>query len=300
MNLLAPGEVLVYLEGSSYREIVNGTTRIARKIRDYIDNNTLWYELLLLTDANGDFLDEPEIIIAIGSTVLSEQRIYQDINPKVIYYFTNSTKEGTNMVAKSFVIKNSNKVATVVDRSGFGSGIYGRYIENPVDVDKYITQQDEIIYKVNLNNPYPLQDKEHGESLTVASLNTNNYLERIIQTVQAIPDINYEQVLLFIRTNESPSLLTLWNIVLYRTYNSLDKETFDNILANYVLKYLTDNSLVDSTNGEVVQELPINHIMKSLGYNGIIAKDFYNNSTDRGCVNYLYDDDNIIRGDNKL
>lgn len=301
-DFLAPSQYLIYIQNNRSFADVDGSTHIARKIRDYISDDILWYDLILETDSDGDTLSNPSPITVSADMVLKE-RPFHDIQPRHMYHFAPLTSS-SNIEARSFVIKgNLTRPLESTTRSGLGSGIYGRYIENSDNIQTFISDPNQSVYLIECPNAYPIQDKEHGESLTIASINTNRYLDRIIQTLRGISKSsdtdqdNYNTALELIRINHSPTLLRLWNIVFYRTGDIITKDWLDDILAKYVSKYLEDTTLIDSVNGSLLQELPINDIMMKLGYDGIIASDMYNNGWDRGCVSYNYSQANIIRGE---
>lgn len=317
-NFLEPSEYLIYMQNKQPFADVDGSTHIARKIRDYISDDKLWYNMLLETDADGDIILNPDPITVSGDRVVSD-RPFNDIEHSEMYHFAPlvfSSGIEYPIQARGFVIKNNLiRPLESTSRSALGSGIYGRYIENPNIIPSLVIDPNQSVYLIECPNAYHIQDKEHGESLTIASLNTNRYMDRIIQTLRGLQEssINVENVenvesssdqtngyntaLTLIRINENATLLRLWNIVFYRTENKVNKEWLDDILAKYAVKYLTDNTLVDSVNGDNLQELPINDIMLALGYDGIIASDPYNNGWNRGCVNYNYSLAGVIQGE---
>lgn len=311
-NFLEPSEYLIYMQNRQPFADVDGSTHIARKIRDYISDDTLWYDMLLETDADGDTILNPNPITVSGDRVVSD-RPFSGIQPRQMYHFAPlvfSSGIEYPIQARGFVIKNNLiRPLESTSRSALGSGIYGRYIEDPNIIPSLVTDPNQSVYLIDCPNAYPIQDKEHGESLTVASLNTNRYMDRIIQTLRGLQDLSinienssdqtngYNTALTLIRMNENPTLLRLWNIVFYRTEDQINKQWLDDILAKYAAKYLTDNTLVDSVNGDNLQELPINDIMLALGYDGVIASDPYNNGWNRGCVNYNYSLAGVIQGE---
>ena len=56
-----------------------------------------------------------------------------------------------------------------------------------------------------------------------------------------------------------------------------------------MIEYFTNYELVDKRSNASLIALPINYIMKEMGYTGLIADDLFNNGWDRGCVSYLFD-----------
>lgn len=311
-NFLAPSEYLIYLKNLQPFADAEGSTHIAKKIRDYISDDKVWYDLLLETDSDGDIIVNQNPITVSADRVVSD-RPFNDIQPRQMYHFAPlifSSDIQYPIQARGFVIKNNiNRPLESTSRSGLGSGIYGRYLQNPDIIPSLLTEANQSVYLIDCQNAYPIQDKEHGESLTIASLNTNRYMDRIIQALRGLQNLTldnnespndmngYNTALGLIRMNENKTLLRLWNIVLYRTQDQISKEWLDDILAKYAIKYLTDTTLVDSVNGDSLQELPINDIMLALGYDGIIASDPYNNGWNRGCVSYNYSLAGVIQGE---
>lgn len=313
-NFLDPNECLVYIRNISGLSDkinispigdTNGITHIARIVRSYILNDILWYDIVLVTDAEGyeiegsrDANNNERKITVSGDRVLTN-RSMRDIYPKEMYYFAPiDISDGIEypIIANNFVIKkNTENPLEKTSRSALGSGIYGRYIQDPADIGSFLVDSNQSVYKIDCPNAYTVQDEEHGESITTASLNTNRYLDNVIQALRGnnITDIN--DALVFI-DNNSHNLVTLWNIVFYRTHEIINKDKLDYILAEYAIRYLTDDYLVDSVNGEILHQLPINDIMREFGYDGLLASDIYNNGWNRGCVSYNYSQATIIQG----
>lgn len=301
-NLLAANQCLVYIENRRNFADVKGVTYIANIIKNYIRGDTLWYDLILETDMDGDkAIKNGTNKITVTADKIVSNRSFHDIEPREIYHFSSLTFSSNieyPIEARSFVIKsNIDKPLESTSRSALGSGIYGIYVKDKETLSSLLVEPNQSLYLIPCPNAYPIQDKEHGESLTIASINTNRYLDNIIQSLRENLSLNFETALVRIQINESPNLLTLWNIVLHRTRDMITQETLNNLFAQYVVDYLeelevenskTSMKLIDSINGEVIYELPINYIMKALGYNGIIASDIYNNGWNRGCVNYDY------------
>ena len=68
----------------------------------------------------------------------------------------------------------------------------------------------------------------------------------------------------------------------------ITKEQLSQLLAQYVYQYRKPSMIVDTNIKVEIAELPINSIMRFMGYHGLIAVDSYNNGWDRGCVSYDY------------
>src|SRR5690606_3892400 len=165
-------------------------------------------------------------------------------------------------VATSLVLKeNKNAPLNKTTRNGFGSGIYGRYYDGKIDnLGKLIT----------CSYPYYIYEKIHGEVLTIASINTNRYLDKIIASIDNVDNIN--KLDNFLTFNNFGHLLTLWKLVFVFSGDDIDYQTLYNIFKNYVNDYIINASIMDS-NGKEVNVLPINYIMKHYGYDGIIPLD---------------------------
>lgn len=305
LRLLDYDQCLVYVENTRPFGDVEGTTQIAKVIRTpfEIDNNDSiiqWYDLELITDSEGDRLNPPQPLIVSEDKIMSNRSI-KDIQQRQFYNFatlTNSLDPKGEiqypLTATSFVIiQNVDRPLELTSRSALGSGIYGMYLSDENIIPSLLTDQSQITYRIECPNAYIIQDKEHGESITVASLHTNRYLDRIIPALRA--DNNLDALSL-IKMNSIQNLTTLWNIVLYRTNQFITQEWLEQVLANYAIRYISDQSLVDSVNGDIIQELPINIVMRELGYDGLIGDDPYTNGWGRGCVSYNYDQAVIIQG----
>jgi hypothetical protein len=293
-SLLAPGECLVYVENIQPFADVNGTTQIAKILRSYVENDILWYDLKLITNTEGDRIKSQNVITVSADHIVSS-RIFQDIEPKHLYHFVTDQTEYP-ITARSFTIKkNINRPLETTSRSALGSGIYGRYIKDLSELN--ILSSNQSVYRIDCPNGYVLQDREHGESLTVASLQTNRYVDKILQALRPHPDATLETALELIKANRHSNLSTLWNIALYRTNDNITQDWLEDVLAKYVIRYLSDNSLTDTLTGDSIQELPINIIMKELGYHGILATDSFNNGWDRGSISYNYNQATVLIGE---
>lgn len=320
-KLLNNNECLVYLENTKPFADANGSTHIAKIIRTFVDNDNLWYELLVLTDANGNYNSAHNTILMSNNSIVSN-RLIRDIEPKFIYNFTNSEYSEDNQIrenlqknqnsqsnrnlqinqgkltASQFVIKsNIDKPLESTSRSALGSGIFGIYIPNETEVSLLISNPNQMVYKIDCSNCYIIQDPEHGDSITIASLHTNRYIDSIIDGLKSIKNVTHHDVSSIIKNNSIENLVTLWNIVLYRSNIFINKEWLENILIDYIFRFFTDDTLIDTINNNKIQELIINNIFINLGYTGLLADDWYNNGWDRGCVSYDYSNASILRGD---
>lgn len=234
----------------------------------------------LLTDYQGNIASGDVKIVRRNKLVSLIPLI--DVSPKEIYHFTNPESNGL-LKASEFVTSGSRLEGNT--NHGFGSGIYGLYFKHPSRVKKYKLFSDQIVYKIMLKNPFIIQDQAHGESITVASMETDRFIDRIIE--ENAPEK--------IKTTDIDNLVVLWNIVLYRsnTFVPLSSDTLKNILSNYITTFFNDNSLKDTflkdtKDGKVVHESPINSIFRHYNYDGLISNDPQTNNWTKGCISYNY------------
>jgi hypothetical protein len=289
---------LVYIENTKSFANVNGTTHFAQKVRSFQENNRLWHELQLLTDDDGDRIHKPKIITVLDNTIVSNRPIH-DVQPHRFYQISNinDSLNFDNPVARDFVKKSIIKQPLAsTSRSGLGSGLYGIFVPDPNDIKFQVSDPRQKVYQIDCSNPYIVQDKEHGDSITTASLHTNSYLDRLIEGIRTTLTKSIADPSTLIQLNSVENLVNLWNIVLFRTGQSITKQWLETILEDYINIYLGDNTLFDTTSQEPIQELPINHIMQELGFDGLLAKDSYNNRWNRGCVCYTMPSSVILRG----
>lgn len=270
-NFLEPSQCLVYLETGGHVSEVTGYTYVARNIRMFYDKDRAWYEVRLETTADGKPTVARNTIFVSADHVVSE-RSYVAITPKSFYQYSNDGLKATNFVFKD----DRTNPLTSTSRTALGSGIYGTVAIN--------YSNDQKPHLIQVPNAYDVQDAEHGDTITIASLATNIYIDSILaslagQSISNLLDIsnaiiNYDH------------LVTLWNIVFYRTTQVITKQQLSQLLAQYVYQYRKPSMLLDTT--VEIAELPINSIMRFMGYHGLIATDSYNNGWDRGCVSYDY------------
>ena len=277
-NFLEPSQCLVYLETGGNVSEVNGYTYIARNIRSFYDQDRLWYEVRLETLADGKPMRARNAIFVTEDRVVSN-RSYITIEPKHFYHYTNDGIEATNFVFKS----DSTNPLISTSRTALGSGIFGTRTVN------YNSGQKP--YLIKLAHGYDVQDAEHGDAITMASITTNAYLDSILAILADESGSELLDIVNTISSNNYDHLVILWNIVFYRTNDSITHEQLGELLAQYIYEYQQPgqvNTLFDSITDTAVAELPINSIMRSMGYDGLLAADPYNNGWDRGCVSYDY------------
>lgn len=291
--------VLVYLDIYSSHPDVHCITYIA-KIISQNDDDT--YDVILLTDELGNTVENINPV-TISHDVIVSYRPVHDIQPKFFYYFSELQSETIN--ADRFVMKQYDDYKQILlptlsltqtTRIPFGSGIYGKYVANDNNLDDLTIDENEQIYRIDANDCYLIQDQAHGDSVILASLHTNRYLDDVFLSIQAQPNketmdvdsliIDAENLNIKAPNIKISSLITLWNIALARTNDNISENQFLQILHNYVVDFLTQTTLRDAITNEFLSPLPINYILNDLGYHGILASDSTNNGWDRGCVSY--------------
>src|SRR5437868_2419451 len=243
-KFLSKNEHLVYIKNNEPLPDTNGITYIAKILRSYTSNNKSWSDINLLTDAIGDRISDTRIVTVLSNRIVSE-RPWHDIKSRKIYHF------GNILTAQSFVFKNTiNRPLESTSRNALGSGIYGRYLNRPSDVNFIIGQGK--VYELDCQHCYLVQDKEHGESITTASLITNRYLDNTILTTRGRTNFDFIESLSQIQSVDIGNLVTLWNIVFYRSGDYISQVTLENILADYLVLYLGYNDLFDSQSNEPI------------------------------------------------
>lgn len=271
---------LVYLDNPYSSPDTTGITQVAQIHRSLTINKKNWYEISLLTDSNGNTLNSTDKILI--QNIISFRK-YRTIKNRKLYYL------GDEIIATTFAnnkIGNKNPLESA-SRSALGSGVYGLNLSNISDA-KSLSIDNKMIYELDMLKTYDIQDKEHGESITIASLLTNRYLDKIISNNDTV---NISEV---IKNDNIENLVILWNIVFFRSKRYMSYEKLENILSNYLKRYFTTHGLVDKRDNTPLIALPINYIMEEMGYTGLIADDLYNNGWDRGCVSYIFNKFDIL------
>jgi hypothetical protein len=281
--------VLVYIENKIPFADVKGYTYLAKVLSESRDKK--WYDVQLLTKPSG----EPEtrdrkVTISVANLLVPQRRSASDI----VFYQPAQQIMSNNieyqLTASGFLFKdNHNSPLRLTTSVGYGSGIYGRH--------RLPAEMMQSAYMVDGTSCYPLIDQAHGDSLTNASLQTNYYTDRLIEAYRAVPEPEAFEVQQTIDQYPLDNLVTLWGIVMQRSSDYImTKQELSSALRDYVLRYLQETELLDSMTGQPLAELPINAIMRSIGYDGVVAADSYNNSKYRGCVSYDYQEAELAFG----
>jgi hypothetical protein len=297
---------LVYLDNPDTPPDTSGITQVAFVHRSFVDpNKKTWYEVSLLTDSDGSRIGSNNKIFVGGDKIMSNKNI-RKINNRKIYYmedeivatnFASANKNINDIMYISYAsnesnpnIANKNLMSKTplesTSRSAIGSGIYGKNFPN-ITYARALTLKNTLIHELDMTNAYDVQDKEHGESITIASLLTNRYLDKIISN--SIYTKNTDNIGDIIKNDNIENLVILWNIVFYRTGEYISYEILEKILSNYLIRYFSQSTIKDKRNDEPLIALPINYIMMGMGYDGLLADDQFNNGWGRGCVSFNYD-----------
>lgn len=275
-DLLNPNEMLVYIKSSTAFANTDGAVYVAQLSKTFFIDNVEYGEFLLLNDPEALDIPFPRTAFAPLSSIVSNRspHLLPGISPKSFYHYSPDL-----ITATSFISPGNS--CTETSRSGYGSGVYGIYSDN-IESANYIKSSNQYLYTISCDNPYYLQDMEHGCSLTIASMQTNNYIDMILPLIFTVDDIN--SVLSF---NDIEYLLILWNTVFYRTSSFITKSDLFNILYTYISNKLSSPSSL--------YHLPINDILLYCGFDGIISTDIYNNIWTRGCVSFtIHSSYNVI------
>lgn len=291
-NVKSHQEVVVYVPNSERFADSKGTVHLARTLENYVSDDVIWYRVQLLTDSDGLYYAVPPVATLSSNNVLNNRHV-MDITPKKFYQFSSGYQYP--LTASGFVeTTNIEKPLSATTRNGLGSGLYGIFVVG--EFQRYKSSPDQVVYQIWCDQAYPLQDGAHGDSITNASLQTNRYLERIMEIIRADNDSSYDGVYGLIQSNSISGLVMLWNLALFRTQNTISEQMLVEVLTEYVVQYFSAGTIFDSITSEELKEQPINSIMRALGYDGIIASDHENNGWDRGCVCYNYEEAHIIQG----
>lgn len=270
-GIIANDQCLVYVTQRDPFSGIGGATHVATIIRTYDDNDVTWYEVQLLSQADGRM--GVGDIITVSSDMIVSNRPITDITPHVFYH---DSPDGL-LHAVNFVLKSiKTKPLTSTSRSALGSGIYGLINKNMTGT----------LFEVPADNPFIVQDLAHSESITLASLNTNRYIELVLESLSNRPYI-LTQLVELLSDLDLARITTLWNIVLARgLYRAvITTDLLGQLIAEYIYDFLTES---------IYQELPINRIFLSLGYTELLTT---LNNWDGGCVSFVITDPaTIIEG----
>jgi hypothetical protein len=269
---------LAYIDNPYSSPDTRGVTQVVKIHNRLTINDKIWYEVSLLTDSNGRRLNSSERILIQDVVSIRKHR---NIKNRKLYHLSDE------IIASRFINNDLNKRNSLeaASRSSLGSGVYGLNLPN-IQQARDVSTDNKNIYEIDMLKAFDIQDKEHGESITIASLLTNRFLDRVLS------GINFEES--EVLNSNIENLVILWNIVFYRNKQYISYNKLQDILSTYLNDYLTNHELTDKRDGKSLIAFPINYIMKEMGYTGLIADDLYNNGWDRGCVSYNFEKTDII------
>src|SRR6478736_4399910 len=168
---------LVYLDSVESLPDTTGITQLAFIHRSLSINNQTWYEISLLTNENGEILEPIDKIMIRGNKIVSHRR-YRSIINNNLYHLSDK------ITATGFADKNIVEYTLEsTSRTALGSGIYGINVPN-ITYAADLAVDNKLTYEIKITSPFEIQDKEHGESITTASLLTNRYLDKIILSLE--------------------------------------------------------------------------------------------------------------------
>jgi hypothetical protein len=256
---LASHEKLIYINSNRTFTDTSGIIYIGQALQKQ-DN---FYTLKLIVDQLGNFIHDDIIITVSEENILSDRPVHS-LRNKFFYHGTSS--------------------------SGFGSGIHGIYITNKNQLENYMVADADNIYKIKCYNPYIIQDVEHGNSLTVASLQTSRYIDKILNFLKS-----YDEIEAYVDYYPFDNIVRLWNMTFLRTHSDFIDENFlREIFITYITNFFIPSEIFDSRTREPLTVQPINYIMVSLGYDGIMFD--HNIGWDKYCVSYNIDYAQIFSG----
>jgi hypothetical protein len=242
-------EELLYLPTERQFAEVEGVTYLARPVRAYPP----WYDYQLLTKEDGSPQEQPPLV-TVQSGALVGRRQFRSL-PSPHFFVFETEISATNYARRG------HSLATT-SRTALGSGIMGLY-RNAGAAGRF---------RIDCPKSYFLQDKEHGDSVILASLHTNRLIDRFLERL--VPPT----------AKEVGAVVTLWNLALSRTGDQLTLTQFQEIVTQYLDDWKKQPTIFDSRTGEGLQELPINRVLRSLGYDGVVSVDEANNGWGKGCV----------------
>jgi hypothetical protein len=251
-----------------------------------------------LATAEGYYTDEYEPEVISHPLKLVSFRQLRTLESSSLWHFA-SPKVHYQLKASGFVSSGRSLVSAC--SHGLGSGIYGLYINDPDVVKKIRHNEQQRVYLVECRHPFLIQDGDHVNSITVASMATNRYVDDLIKDLDE-DMVDYSEILAYIQAHDITHLALLWWIVFVRSvrpigqierpgeHSSLGNDVtwLKIILAQYVWEYRTNMTLRDTISKVRIRELPINYIMRALGYDGLLGDDRVTNTWARGCICYNY------------
>ncbi len=255
---------LIYIPSDKSLPDVDGYTQLGK----YIDATGNNYKFRLTTDHTGKTLTDDIFVYVSKEHIITNRKVHYPSKQSFNYY-------GRVIAADNFINKTlTNHPISKTSKYGYGSGIYGYYRDNNTFNEK--------VYEIKLKSPLFIQDKEHSDSLTTASLITCIFIDNIMNSIDDFQN-SYD----IIKMHNIDHLYNLWNIVFARVRNNIRYSELEEALVSYFALYDEVGDLV---------ELPTNIIAKYAGYDGIISSQIYNKDLPGGCVSFDYKIATAING----
>lgn len=232
----------------------------------YYDNYSHLAELLpdgnynLLTDNIGNRYNTPALVTLSPTNIIT---VKPDSSTSQTFTYLGEGIFNFTGFVKGLVDKST--------KTGLGAGLYGLYTDKP---DLGIT--------VTITKPLILHDEMDGRMLTVASVETNRYVDKVVLKIQTG---DFETINQVVKETSTKAIKLLWNSFLYRREKKINSKKLKEILISYIDHYFNDTQIHNFSN-DVIHQTPINFILHNLDYNGIYATDDFNNGWCRGCVAY--------------
>ena len=277
---LASHEKLIYINSNRTFSDTSGIVYIGQVLQKQ-DN---FYTLKLIVDQLGNIIHDNIIITVSDENILSDRPV-RSLHNKFFYHI-NPEVEFSECVIKTI----HDNPLDGTSSSGFGSGIHGIYVTNKNQLENYMLSVYDKIYKIKCYNPYVIQDVEHGNSLTVASLQTSRYIDGILNYLRS-----YDEIEAYVDYNPFDNIVRLWNMTFLRSHSDFIDEGFlREIFIIYITNFFIPTEIFDTRTREPLTVQPINYIMVSLGYDGIMFD--HNIGWDKYCVSYDIDYAQLFSG----
>jgi len=212
----------------------------------------------VLTNRRGEYIKNGGVILPYenvleNGAVMLQNRMYTSSERIVEGFATNTGLSDTSV-------------------EGYGAGLYGSY-----------TRQNDDDVELVLRNPFYIRDRYHSDSLRLASLHTNMYVDECILYLKTHTYIDINTIRRHVDATYPDNLTVLWFIVYERTH--VRKPDIKEILVRYISYYFSYNNMYDTFTGQVIKFLPINYIMDDGKYDSIIDAGWGS----RSCVSYKFD-----------
>ncbi|MFK5970576.1 MAG: hypothetical protein QM487_10710 [Candidatus Marithrix sp.] len=266
---------LAYVEyNKKYREDILGSTLIAKIQNRSIISGVIWYEIYLLTDPGGHAIEPLKMNIRSDQWLDNRPRLEID-NPSIYHFTKSNTKK---LTASNYVYSdNSQKPLETTTITAWPSGVEGLYLPSG-NFKSYKTSNKQIIYNLELGNPFIIQDYAHVESITSASMSSNVIIDKLL--------INSK----LLETVDLTGVTTLWNIVFYRVFNErvVDEDWLLELIRKYLLNY-KKGDIKDTISLRPLNEPFINTLFMALGYDSLL-----NPENSQRSMSVIFNTDEIV------